>query len=71
MVAPVERGCPGTSPCRRARETSPGSELAPWKRVPDDGVRPRQLLQERARAKAPADLRNYTGKIQGSPVYCH
>src|SRR5512132_1307463 len=46
-VAVVERGCPGASPSvstacqtynclplrRRAREPSPGSELAPWERV--------------------------------------
>jgi hypothetical protein len=46
-VVVVERGCPGTSPSlstacqtynclplrRRAREPSPGSELAPWERV--------------------------------------
>ena len=31
----------------------------------DDGVRPRQPWPERARAKAPADLRNCTGKTQG------
>ena len=31
----------------------------------DDGVRPRQPSPERARVKAPADLRNCTGKTQG------
>src|SRR4029450_10570028 len=34
----------------------------------DRGVRPRQPSPERARAKAPADLRNCTGKTQGAPL---
>jgi hypothetical protein len=32
----------------------------------DDGVRPRQRSPERARVKAPADLRNCTRKTQGT-----
>src|SRR4029450_11617823 len=34
----------------------------------DDGVRPRQPSPERVRARAPADLRNCTGKTQGAPL---